>query len=248
MPTVHVPGVGDVERKYVWYGLGAAGIIAAWYWWRQRMASASSTATDPNAIDPLTGLPYSAEQSGDTGFVNPNPVTSIDTRTGNGITDNQAWVADVIDKLGNIGQDPSFVGAVLGKYLASQPLTLEEAAVVRMAWAFSGKPPNGPNSFTLATTSSTPGGTTPGGSGNSKSPAIAPAPATWHPPASQAYGAKGDLVRQIQLALKGYGFDPGPIDSIFGPKTLAAVKAFQRSRGLSQDGIVGPQTWLKLHG
>lgn len=248
MPTVHVPGVGDVERKYVWYGLGTAGLIAIWYWWRQRTSSAStSSTTDPNAIDPLTGLPYSAEQSGNTGYVNPNPVTAIDTTTGNGITTNQAWVADVIDKLGNIGQDPAFVGAVLGKYLASQPLTLEEAAVVRMAWAFSGKPPQGPNNFTLATGGSTPG-TTPTGVGGSGAPAIQPAPATWHPPATQRYGNRGDLVKQIQAALKGYGFDPGPLDGIFGPKTLAAVKAFQRSRGLSQDGIVGPQTWLKLHG
>ena len=160
MPEVDVPGVGRVERKYVWGGLAVAASIAAWYWWRARMASSSSTSstTDPNAIDPLTGLPFSAEQNGNTGFVNPNPVTSIDTRTGNGINDNQAWTADVIEKLGNVGQDPAFVSGVLGKYLAEQPLTSEEANLVRMAWAFSGKPPQGPNNFTLATGTSTPGG------------------------------------------------------------------------------------------
>ena len=35
-------------------------------------------------------------------------------------------------------------------------------------------------------------------------------------------------------------------DGIFGPKTEAAVKAFQQSRGLVVDGKAGPQTWPKL--
>ena len=34
--------------------------------------------------------------------------------------------------------------------------------------------------------------------------------------------------------------------SIFGRRTLAAVKAFQRVRGLVQDGIVGEETWGRL--
>jgi peptidoglycan hydrolase-like protein with peptidoglycan-binding domain len=32
----------------------------------------------------------------------------------------------------------------------------------------------------------------------------------------------------------------------FGPKTEAAVRAFQRSKGLVPDGIVGPKTWAAL--
>lgn len=51
----------------------------------------------------------------------------------------------------------------------------------------------------------------------------------------------GDLA-SIQRALKVRGFDPGPIDGKMGPKTRDAVRAFQRSAGLSVDGIVGPQT------
>lgn len=156
MPTVDVPGVGPVEKKWVWGGLAVAGSIAALYWFRRRNQSASA----PDAtIDPLTGLPYSAENQPATGYVNPNPVQSVIDSTG-AVTTNAEWTADVIGKLGNIGMDAGFVGAVLGKYLASQPLTLEEAAVVRTAWAFSGKPPQGPDNFTLSSGSSQPGGGT----------------------------------------------------------------------------------------
>ena len=42
------------------------------------------------------------------------------------------------------------------------------------------------------------------------------------------------------------GFNPGKIDGVFGPLTRAAVLAFQKSKGLVQDGIVGRKTWTAL--
>lgn len=39
---------------------------------------------------------------------------------------------------------------------------------------------------------------------------------------------------------------PIKLDGWYGPATASAVKAYQRSRRLVVDGIVGPQTWRKL--
>lgn len=50
----------------------------------------------------------------------------------------------------------------------------------------------------------------------------------------------------LQAALKARGFDPGPIDGIFGRRTIAAVKAFQAANGLEVDGIAGPKTMAAL--
>ena len=52
----------------------------------------------------------------------------------------------------------------------------------------------------------------------------------------------GTIVKDIQRALKDRGFDPGVVDGFFGPKTEAAVVAFQLAKGLMVDGEVGPIT------
>jgi peptidoglycan hydrolase-like protein with peptidoglycan-binding domain len=52
--------------------------------------------------------------------------------------------------------------------------------------------------------------------------------------------------REIQQALKNAGFYQGTLDGKMGPVTRDAVKEFQRVHGLTDDGIVGKQTWAKL--
>ncbi|PPD20658.1 MAG: peptidoglycan-binding protein [Methylomonas sp.] len=59
-------------------------------------------------------------------------------------------------------------------------------------------------------------------------------------------GMSGTEVKRLQEALKREGFDPGIIDGDFGAGTEAAVIAFQKSAGLSPDGIVGRQTQAAL--
>jgi len=58
----------------------------------------------------------------------------------------------------------------------------------------------------------------------------------------------GADVTAVQTALAAAGFDPGAIDGVFGPKTEAAVKAYQAAAGLESDGAVGAVIWAKLVG
>jgi uncharacterized protein (TIGR02594 family) len=55
-------------------------------------------------------------------------------------------------------------------------------------------------------------------------------------------------IQKIQQALKAQGVDPGPADGVWGRRSIAAVKEFQRKAGLEVDGVVGPQTLKALFG
>ncbi len=56
-------------------------------------------------------------------------------------------------------------------------------------------------------------------------------------------GSTGPNVKLIQSLLRRIGYDPGPVDGSFGPRTRQAVIDFQRDNGLTPDGIIGPLTW-----
>jgi lysozyme len=55
-------------------------------------------------------------------------------------------------------------------------------------------------------------------------------------------GTVGADVTNWQRFLVSRQLDPGGIDGIFGPRTEAATRQFQRGEGLVDDGIVGPRT------
>lgn len=59
-------------------------------------------------------------------------------------------------------------------------------------------------------------------------------------------GSSGSVVSQIQTRLKNWGYYDGSVDGIYGSKTTAAVRHFQRKNGLAVDGICGPQTLSAL--
>jgi peptidoglycan hydrolase-like protein with peptidoglycan-binding domain len=59
-------------------------------------------------------------------------------------------------------------------------------------------------------------------------------------------GSTGAAVRRAQNRLNQRGYDPGPLDGLFGNKTHRAVRFYQQDRGLDDDGIVGPRTWARL--
>lgn len=59
-------------------------------------------------------------------------------------------------------------------------------------------------------------------------------------------GSRGDEVRRIQNKLKSLGFFNGAVDGIYGVKTQRAVRDFQKSVGITADGIAGQKTLLYL--
>ncbi|MEO0928314.1 MAG: peptidoglycan-binding protein [Cyanobacteria bacterium J06643_13] len=60
-------------------------------------------------------------------------------------------------------------------------------------------------------------------------------------------GSSGAAVLTLQTKLRDRGFNPGTVDGIFGRDTKQALIAFQRSVGLSPDGIAGKNTWAALN-
>ena len=59
------------------------------------------------------------------------------------------------------------------------------------------------------------------------------------------YGSTGSAVNKLQSVLNEHGYDLA-VDGIFGPKTQAAVRDYQKKNGLKLDGIVGKETWGSL--
>ena len=64
--------------------------------------------------------------------------------------------------------------------------------------------------------------------------------------ATYRQGSTGTAVRTIQTKLKNWGYYDGAVDGIYGSATTEAVKYFQKTNGLTVDGIVGPATLKAL--
>ena len=73
-----------------------------------------------------------------------------------------------------------------------------------------------------------------------------------YPGAPLRQGSSGPNVVVVQTSLNriGQNYPAIPkiptVDGIFGPRTEASVRSFQRIFGLTPDGIVGPGTWYEL--
>jgi len=60
-------------------------------------------------------------------------------------------------------------------------------------------------------------------------------------------GSKGDHIKRLQGLLKEAGAYTRPLTGVYDSDTLSAVKEFQSSKGIEQDGIIGGQTLMVLY-
>ena len=63
---------------------------------------------------------------------------------------------------------------------------------------------------------------------------------------AQASQAAIKRTRQIQMALKRRGYDPGPVDGLLGRRTSNAIRAFQADHGLAVTGMVSRTVYEML--
>jgi hypothetical protein len=152
--TVKLPGVGPVKKVYVYVGVGAVGVLAAYLMYRRQQAMDQADAVPADA-DLGTGLTTPGAGSdvyqGATAGGDPTPDPDITPMP----TSNVEWTQQVLDYFTWL--EPTFVSATVGKYLGRQPLTSDEASFVRQAWAARGKPPEGPDTFTMTNDGNSPG-------------------------------------------------------------------------------------------
>jgi peptidoglycan hydrolase-like protein with peptidoglycan-binding domain len=73
------------------------------------------------------------------------------------------------------------------------------------------------------------------------SPPLPPAPLPKRKPP-----LRHDEMTELQSALQRFGYDPGPIDGLLGPRTLAAIRAYKSATGLPVDGGVSYALLLRL--
>lgn len=60
------------------------------------------------------------------------------------------------------------------------------------------------------------------------------------------YGSRGAAVKRLQRALRRTSYPAGPVDGVFGYKTLQAVYAFEKVHRLRRNGTVGPRQLKRI--
>lgn len=148
--TVDVPAVGSVKKKYVLMSAALVAGIVGYAWWKRGTAA-------PVDVPAYTGADVSADGIADTaGGVAGGSANSggADHNDGGLITSDSQWAQRAGEMLSG-AYDPAAVAEALGAYLTHQPLTTQQAAIVRAAIGMLGYPPGGAYAVTTG------GGVTP---------------------------------------------------------------------------------------
>ncbi len=134
----------------------------------------------------------------------------------------------------HLKREPNFVGSVLGR----RGLALATGAAIAV-----------PAMASMGSADATPAPAGASVPASASIPAAASAPSIVHTKSFTYnvsvlhYGSRGHLVKTVQRRIGGLA-----VDGSFGPKTLRAVKHYQRTHHLAVDGYVGPHTWYSLGG
>jgi hypothetical protein len=172
VPEVGPKGLHMDKKQWIMVAAGG-GAIGLWYLHKRNAAAAATTsptttAPDPNAIDPTTGQTYGSEGSGGgtSGFgagMSPGanysggPTSLLDGSTFQQPSTNAAWVQDAVSYLSNLGQDSSTVLSALGAYTNGTAITPAQQNIVQQALAALGSTPTAvpPTRVTTAPSPST---------------------------------------------------------------------------------------------
>ncbi len=153
--SVDLPVFGKTKRVYVYGAAAVVAVIVGYAYFRRSAAGGGGDEETSYYADLRTG-----SDTGDDAYSG-----AVDSKSGSGSSDyydnlpktpqtDQQWTAAVVATL--TSYEPEYLYGVLGKYLANQTLTAEEAAVIRAAWAAIGRPP-GNQTIRLAADTSSPG-------------------------------------------------------------------------------------------
>jgi hypothetical protein len=166
---VKVPGIGSVDKKYVYAGAAVTAGIVGYAYWRARNAAAEPTTSDYTSGEELatenayaSGSDYAydggvSEYAGASGGgnvnVDQNPAPST----------NAEWAQRAVESLSAVGVDTLAASAAIGRYIAGLTLTEAQADYIRQARALLGPLPGGDLAIKVAPTQTTPTPNTPGG-------------------------------------------------------------------------------------
>lgn len=196
--TIDLPVAGKVPKNVAILAAGVGAAFVGYSWWKKRQAAQPVTAVgnvnDLVGATQYTGAPNVAGTTGNATVNGTLPKAAIVT--------NGDWTQAAVAYLEQNGSyDPTALMTALGKYLANQPVTTQEAGMIMAARAAFGDPPvGGPYTLHLGPTSTPSGGNDFPGSGEGQLPPPAGAvPHTWE---TQA----GDTL--LNLVPRLYATDP----------------------------------------
>lgn len=162
MTTVKLPGVGQVDQRWLIGGGALVVGIVGFAWWHR---GSTAAAADTTSADQSASLDGSAEGVSDG---TPWPFRPIGGSTvdpadaGSAPTTNEAWTTEAIDKMEAAGWERQLVATTIGKFLARKPLAVPtETELIQAVLAMEGPPPQGSYSIIPATPTAPdrPGGT-----------------------------------------------------------------------------------------